>query len=324
MTPLGYPPPPDLIERFRAGLTALAAFDPQSSRLGVAVSGGPDSLALLLLSGAAFPGAVFAATVDHGLRPEAAAEARFVARLCAVRDIPHCTLRPVTPIAGSVQSAARAARYDLLADWCADEAISHLATAHHVDDQAETLMMRLLRGSGVAGMSGIRAAAPFRGRWLVRPLLGWRRDELAGIVHAAGVAPIDDPSNHDARFDRVRMRRRLADIDWIDAAMLAQSAAAMAEADAALEWAVDEQWHVRVIGTGERYSFAPAGLPPELVRRLVLRIVRRLVPDAAPRNDRLQALLAGLREGRVATLAGVKCTGGDAWTFTLAPPRRGN
>src|ERR1044071_7669487 len=127
------------VARFRADLEALTGGPPE--RLGVAVSGGPDSLALLLLAHAAYPGRVHAATVDHGLRPESAAEAAFVAGLCGARDIPHATLRAEMQERSNIQAAARARRYALLTQWLGGIGAQFLATAHHLDDQAETLLM---------------------------------------------------------------------------------------------------------------------------------------------------------------------------------------
>ncbi|MEC7398775.1 MAG: tRNA lysidine(34) synthetase TilS, partial [Pseudomonadota bacterium] len=118
------------------------------------MSGGPDSLALLLLAQAAFPGMVEAATVDHGLRSESADEARFVAGLCRDRGIPHEILTCAVE-AGNMQDRARSARYAALDQWAKEHAIAAIATAHHADDQAETLLMRLNRGSGLSGLSGI-------------------------------------------------------------------------------------------------------------------------------------------------------------------------
>src|SRR5262245_16934078 len=138
MTPRG--PARDPVVRFRADLQDLAGAE--AGKLGIAVSGGPDSLALLLLAEAAFPGRVQAATVDHGLRTESADEAAFVAALCRQRDIPHATLRPETPIEGNIQSAARRARYALLEAWRSEQRLDWILTAHHADDQAETLLMR--------------------------------------------------------------------------------------------------------------------------------------------------------------------------------------
>src|SRR5258708_6038677 len=171
-----------LLDRFRANLDALVAPD---LSIGIAVSGGPDSFALLLLAAAARPGQVEAATVDHGLRPEAADEALFVAGICAGLGVPHSILPicwgevPET----AIQERARQQRYRLLGYWAEEHTLDALATAHHADDQAETLLMRLARGSGVRGLAGMRprSVAPGSQVQLVRPLLGWRRIELEEI-----------------------------------------------------------------------------------------------------------------------------------------------
>ena len=200
--------------------------------MGVAVSGGPDSVALLLLDHAARPGSVEAATVDHGLRPESAAEAQWVAQLCQELGVRHETLR-VAVEAGNLQSKAREARYDALDDWMGRSGLIVVATAHHADDQAETLLMRLNRGSGLPGLTGVRpsGAVPGGKGRLLRPLLGWRKTELEALVRAAGIEPIADPSNRDSRFDRVRIRQALAGADWLDPLGLARSAALLGEAD---------------------------------------------------------------------------------------------
>ncbi|HYN45208.1 MAG TPA: tRNA lysidine(34) synthetase TilS [Allosphingosinicella sp.] len=311
-------PHPDLVARFRADTEALTG--PAPGLLGVAVSGGPDSLALLLLAHAAFPGRVRAATVDHRLRPESAAEAAFVAGVCARLGVPHATLPAEEPIEGNIQSAARALRYRLLGRWAQDEGIAWLLTAHHRDDQAETLIMRLQRGAGLSGLSGIRAATRIGATAIARPLLGWTRAELAGIVAAARIEPIEDPSNTDERYDRARLRRRLAEAGWIDAAAFARSAAALAEAEVALEWVALRLLEERVERDGEEVRFDPAGVPAELRRRILLAVLGTADP---PRGPAVQRLLVTLEAGETATLAGVKCEGGPVWRFTSAAPRRG-
>ncbi|HEY0044960.1 MAG TPA: tRNA lysidine(34) synthetase TilS [Allosphingosinicella sp.] len=315
---------PDLVARFRSDMEALTGAAPR--RLGVAVSGGPDSLALLLLAHAAFPGAVKAATVDHRLRSEAAEEARFVAGLCAELGVPHRVLEVDVAPRSSLQRAAREARYAALGRWAEASAIPWLATAHHLDDQAETLLMRLVRGAGVAGLAGIRPSGPVPGRGagakLVRPLLSWRRAELAAVVHAAGIAAIQDPSNSDARFDRVRIRERLSTADWIDPNAVARSAGALAEAEEALEWAAGSLYEVRAERAGG-LMLDMRDVPAELVRRMVLQALREIAPGAAPRGEEVQRLIAELRAGRVAMLAGVRCSAqAEGWRFEPAPPRR--
>jgi tRNA(Ile)-lysidine synthase len=316
-------PAAPLVERFRRDLAALAGEAP--GRLGIAVSGGPDSLALLLLADAAFAGQVEAATVDHGLRAGSAAEAGFVARLCAERGIPHRILTvAVSRGGGGLQAEARAARYAALAGWMAERGLGVLLTAHHADDQAETLLMRLNRGSGVAGLAGVRARLPTAAGGLVcRPLLGWRRQELAALAAAAALEPVDDPSNRDEAYDRARLRARMAGADWLDVPALAGSAALLAEAEEALA-ATARQLAIERIETGKgAVVLHPEGVPPELLRRLLLDGLRRIAPDAAPRGAQLTALAEGLRSGRTLTLAGVRCRGGGrAWRFEPAPPRR--
>jgi tRNA(Ile)-lysidine synthase len=322
-------PSPEQIRRFAADIEALtgpvppgpAPPGPAPARLGLAVSGGPDSLALLLLANAAFPGRIAAATVDHGLRAESAAEAAFVADLCGRLAIPHQTLLLPGPIAGNVQAGARAIRYALLGRWLAETGGAFLLTAHHCDDQAETLVMRLLRGSGLAGLAGIRPGPTIlAGAAVLRPLLGWRRAELGAIVAAAGIVPVDDPSNGDEHYDRARIRKRLAAALWLEPEPLARSAAALAEAEAALDWAANRLFDERVTRAGGETRLDPAGLPDELRRRLVLRILAAAEP---PRGAALQRLLASLDAGATATLAGVKCVGGPLWRFIPAPQRRG-
>jgi tRNA(Ile)-lysidine synthase len=311
--------PDNAIERFRADCEALTGSP--TRRLGVAVSGGPDSLALLLLANAAFPGEVAAATVDHRLRPESASEARFVARLCEELLIPHDILViEVDPARSSLQRAAREARYAALADWCERDGLLWLATAHHLEDQAETLLMRLMRGSGVSGLAGIRAKAAFGSgvAQRVRPLLGWRRDSLGDIVAAAGITAVSDPSNLDESYDRARLRKRLRGLDWLDAAPLARSAAALAEAEQALAWSAERIWDETVSREGDKASFDPRGIPAELVRRILV----RLLDGAEPRGEEVQRLVATLSAGETGTLGGYICRGGPIWRFEPEGPRQ--
>lgn len=318
-------PDADAVARFDAALTRLA---PGDGRIGLAVSGGPDSIALLLLAAAARPGRVAAATVDHGLRAEAAGEAAFVAALCAGRDVPHATLRiRVAPAGTGLQAAARTARYAALADWCGAQGIGTLATAHHADDQAETLLMRLARGAGLAGLAAIRDGRPLHddravgGPRLVRPLLGHRKAGLVALVRAAGIVPVDDPSNRDPRHDRTAARALFAATPWLDPARLAASAAHLAEAAAALDWAADRAWAERAVRSGDALTFDPAGLPDELVRRLLVRALAGF-GGPAPDGPEIARLKAALDAGRTATLAGVLAHGGAIWRFSAEPPRR--
>jgi tRNA(Ile)-lysidine synthase len=314
------------VTRFAADLNALIA---PGERIGLAVSGGPDSLALLLLAAAARPGLVAAASVDHGLRDGSRGEAEAVAAECATLGVPHTILTidwPRVP-ASAVQERARAARYAALGQWAGAHGISAIATGHHADDQAETLVMRLARGAGVRGLAGMRGAAPLPGVpgiVLLRPLLGWRRVELAAVVAAAGLSPSDDPSNHDPRHERVRVRRALAGADWFDPSALAASAAHLADADAAIEYAVDAAWRAAVVAEAE-IAFDPGEAPAEIRRRLAARAIAALGREGdatSLRGGELDQLLAALEAGGSATLRGVRAAGGPRWRFTPAPARR--
>jgi tRNA(Ile)-lysidine synthase len=308
------------IERLQQDMRALIGDKADTDRFGIAVSGGPDSMALLALAASAFPGRVAAATVDHGLRTASAQEAEMVARWCAAQAIPHHVLTPRQPITGSLQSAARAARYALLDRWRTDQRIDWVLSAHHADDQAETVLMRLNRASGVAGLSGIRA----RNGHIVRPLLGWRRAELVHIVAALGLPHVQDPSNVDIRFDRALVRSRLAKTDWLDPLALAGSAAALSEAEAALEWMVQEiaSRHVAQAPDGA-ITLDRTDLPRELLRRLVLHmlaLIGREMPT--PRGSALDQALVQLCCGRKAMIGNWLLEGGKIWAIRPAPPRR--
>ena len=315
-----------LIDRFRADLDALV---PSNARLGIALSGGQDSIALLLLAAASRPGLVEAATVDHGLRPEGASEAVFAADICRRVGVPHAVLTLESEPKGNVQAWARRQRYEELNYWCHTRAIPYLLTAHHVDDQAETFLMRLVRGSGVRGLAGVRRVAEMptedRDAELVRPLLGWRREELAAIVRDAGIEPVSDPSNVDDRFDRARMRKNLAAAPWLDPEMIARSASNLADADDALDWATWLEWRARVRTRAHvdrnEIRYRPRTVPKEIQLRLLERIIAFVGYEGEPRRSEVLRLLDTLKEGGTATLAGVKCTGGRRWLFETAPPR---
>ncbi|MEO7563788.1 MAG: tRNA lysidine(34) synthetase TilS, partial [Sphingomicrobium sp.] len=235
--------PEDLVECFRAILDRVV---PVKDPIGIAVSGGPDSLALLLLATVARPGAIEAATVDHQLRDGSADEAEAVAALCKMLGVPHSILpidwqkKPVT----AIQERARIRRYGALAQWARERNLKTLLTGHHANDQAETLLMRLARGAGLTGLAGMRLTVrvPGSDEALVRPLLGWSRDQLKAVCEAAGVTPATDPSNDDEKFERVRVRKALEQAAWLGAEAVAASASHLADADAALNWAARREW----------------------------------------------------------------------------------
>jgi tRNA(Ile)-lysidine synthase len=280
---------------------------------------------LLLLAAAAFPGEVHAATVDHGLRNGSAAEALLAARICEALGVPHSTLQVTVAAGASIQALAREARYQALAEWMGAQRVPVLLTGHHLDDQAETLLMRLMRGSAVAGLAGIRARWPLGqgGGEILRPLLGWRRAELAEIAAASGLAFAADPSNQDEAFDRVRLRRLLREAPWLDPVPLARSAAALAEAEEALQAISQAFFGTAVVESEGALLFRPAGLPAELRRRLLLACLRRFAPQARPRGEQLTELLFALETGSAMTLAGVKFAAtSEGWRVSPAPPRR--
>jgi tRNA(Ile)-lysidine synthase len=322
--------PPELVDRFRADLEQLWPFvDDAHARLGLAVSGGADSLALLLLAHALLPGRIEAATVDHGLRPEAAAEADLVARRCAELGVPHQT-HCVDVARGNLQDRARAARYEALGGWCEERDLEGLATGHQMDDQAETFLMRLNRGSGVTGLAGIRALGrvPTAGVRLVRPLLRWRRAELAALVHGAGWEPVQDPSNEDDGFDRVRIRRALASADWLDPAGIERSARLLGEADAAIDWVIGREWTecVETAGGETIYRALRTGIGGTLIRGGVIRSIYRSLGAAIGPAEAAE-LVVQLVAGRKSNLAGIQASVRDVdgeriWAFAPENPRR--
>lgn len=305
-------------DRFRADLAHL--LPDKDARLGLAVSGGPDSMAMLHLAAASIPGRIAAATVDHGLRADAAAEAELVGRACVALGVPHATLRVSVAKEASVQSAARRARYDALGAWASGQGIAAIATAHHADDQAETLVMRLARGAGLSGLAGIRERRDLGGVLLVRPLLGWRRAELAALV--AEVATVDDPSNADPRHDRTHARALLAAAgDRLDPVRLAAATAHLADADAALDWLVEEVIRSRVDRLDDgRISADIEGLPREVRRRILARLVGEV--DSAMDGPTLETAMARLDARQVATLGALKLSPGRRILIEKAPPRR--
>lgn len=183
-------------------------------KLGLAVSGGPDSLALMLLAARWAKHyerpKLYVYTVDHGLRPEAAAEAAMVVREAEALGLPVRSLRWTgeKPSSG-IQAAARVARYRLMAEAMEADGVAILATAHHLADQAETVLMRLAHGSGIDGLRGMDALSYVEGCEVVRPLLGVRPEILREVVSDAGLAPANDPSNADENYERVRWRLML-------------------------------------------------------------------------------------------------------------------
>jgi tRNA(Ile)-lysidine synthase len=259
-------------------------------------------------------------TVDHGLRAESAVEATQVAQICESRGITHDTLAITMTPGSAMQERARTERYRAMGAWCHERGLAALVTAHHADDQAETLVMRMNRGTGLRGVAGMRARAVIPGGALplLRPLLGWRRAALVALVAAAGVVPVDDSSNRDMRFERARVRAGLAAAPWLDPAGLAATAQHLADSDSALDWVADR------ICTG--LASADITLDPDLPRALTLRVLERVIArlgGTSPRGRDLARWHDRLVAGEVATLAGVRGDGRvKPWRFALAPPHR--
>lgn len=313
------------IDRFRRDLDALI---PPETKVGLAVSGGPDSLALLLLASETHRSHIEVATVDHAFRPESKGEAEVVAALCKKLGVPHAILtaqwseKPKT----AVQERGRTERYRLLNEWAKQRGLGAIATAHHLDDQAETFLMRLARGAGVRGLAGMRKVAPLPGGniHLIRPLLGWRHSELEAVCAAADAEPARDPSNEDEQFERVRMRRALGTVDWLDPKAVAESADHLAGAETALEWAVEQEWRRSVRESDRTIVYSPSDQPPEIHWRIVRRALLTLASEGEEelRRRKLDPLLETLSNGGKATLRGVLCTGGAEWRFEPAPQRK--
>jgi tRNA(Ile)-lysidine synthase len=293
------------------------------------VSGGPDSTALLLLAHAALPGQVEAVTVDHGLRPESAQEAELVAAVCAALDVPHAILA-VSLGAGNVQEAARKRRYGAMLDWAGQHRLDALATAHHADDQAETLVMRLNRGSGLGGLSGIRQSTIFPPSTVcvVRPLLRWRRSELGAIVEQAGAETAQDPSNRDADFERVRVRDALREAPWLDPAAWSRSAEHLQQLERALDFAVENEL-AECAEEGDATIYFPYRRGAEWREPFWMRAIETLaiVLEARLDADQSARMVDRLRRGEKVNIGGLLAwteqRGAEtAWLITREPPRR--
>ena len=308
---------------------------PLPERLGVAVSGGSDSVALLhILHRALTPEGVqlYAVTVDHGLRAASAAEAEDVAALATGLGLSHDILHWAEgPGAGNLQDQARQARYGLLRDWARRKGIAALALGHTADDQAETVLMRLTRASGVDGLSAMSAVRQLEDLTLLRPLLSLRRADLRDYLRAEGVPWVDDPSNEDRRFDRVRLRQALPMLEELGLSVEALSLVAknMQQARQTLD-------HYALSAAQEGFSFQAgavaverayfAGLPDEIAHRL-LRAALQWVSGGTypPRRAPMMAALETARTGGSATLAGgrILCRRGRVWICREAQALRG-
>jgi len=322
----------------------------------LAVSGGPDSLALMWLAARwrkalARGPALLAVTVDHGLRPESAREARDVKRLASRLGVPHRTMRwsGKKPQSG-VPAAARTARYRLLATVARQSGASHILTAHTRDDQAETLLMRLLRGSGIGGLAAMARESEREGVRIARPFLNIAKSQLIATLRKANISYADDPTNRDPRFTRPRIRELIEGLsaEGGDARNLARLASRLARANAAIEVLADGAARYLALRDHKAPSVAPgaksqtagfeaeafARLPEEIRLRLLLRAIDRFGHEGPAELGKAEALLASLdRASRTAiktrqvrlkqTLAGaVVSLAGGRIVIAPAPPRR--
>lgn len=297
--------------------TRLAeAFETLPQRLGVALSGGGDSVALLVLLADWAQGrgmSLHAVTVDHGLRAESMQEARAAAALAQRLGVSHDTLHwQGSSARGNLQDAARRARQALIADWAVARGIPAVALGHTLDDQAETLLLRLARGSGVDGLAAMRPRHRGHGVLWLRPLLDVPRESLREELVARGIGWAEDPSNADLRFDRVRARKALATLSGlgIDAAGLAATTVRMARAREALELTTQEAARrLCTVASGdvliERAGFA--ALPEEIRDRLLAHALCWVASaEYRPRLKALHRLLEALETARSATLHGCR------------------
>lgn len=306
------------LEGFAALMMPFEPFEP-APQVAVAVSGGADSLALLLLLDGwcrSRDGRVLALTVDHGLRPEAAAEAAWVAQLCAERGIAHRVLAWQGPYpAAALQAAARAARYHLLAAACRQAGVLHLAVAHQLEDQAETFLLRLAAGSGLEGLSAMPSVGFLDEVRLLRPLLGVPRRCLEGYLRGLGQAWLQDPTNRNPAYARARLRSAAGALSA--AGLDSRASAGLAEGFGQLR-----HWSEGAVATllAACCRLDPLGFAwldrrrllaaPEPLARLALgRLLRSLGGRRqTPRGAKLDRLLLQLRSEppRAATLAGCR------------------
>jgi tRNA(Ile)-lysidine synthase len=300
----------------------------------LAVSGGPDSIALMWLAARwrralARGPRLIAVTVDHGLRPEAAAEAREVKRLARSLDLPHRTLRwtGAKPRTG-LPAAARTARYRLLAQAARASGATHILTAHTRDDQAETLLMRMLRGSGIAGLAAMARESERDGLLLARPFLDISKSQLIATLKKAKVGFAEDPTNRDLNFARPRIRAVMPVFaaEGGDTRNLVRLASRLARANAAVEVLVDGA--ERYLALRDRkalhsgFNAKPfdaervdakaiafdaktfAAMPDEIRLRLLLRAIDRVGHEGPAELGKVETLLSALDRATAVKNAG--------------------
>lgn len=295
--------------------TLMAPFGPFEAApvLAVAVSGGRDSLALALLAhdwAVAREGRAVALIVDHGLRPESGADAQATLERLGGMGIAGEILRWVGPKpATRLQQAARQVRYRLLLEACRGHGILHLLVAHHADDQSETIAMRMARQSGPDGLAGMAALVEHRDARLLRPLLAVPRDRLTATLQARGMGWIDDPSNADRRFERVRVRQDGAGCSG----GAARQGAGRASRDRDLSISVLSAIEVEPDGEVALDHGLVSSLDRESAVRLLSRVIQAVAErDYPPRRERLERAAARLSQGAI------RGKSGKSQDFTLS------
>jgi tRNA(Ile)-lysidine synthase len=295
-----------LVERLRSHYARL-----NPDRIGIAVSGGSDSLALLHAARAWNTPALEAVTVDHGLRPEAAEEAAYVADICRELGVPHTVLRwEGWDGKGNLQDQARQNRYALIAGWATTRRLPSVALGHTMDDQAETVLLRLAREAGVEGLASMRLVFERDGARFDRPLLFDRRADLRAYLEARSVRWIEDPSNEDESYGRVRARKALDVLGplGIGTEELFRVALQLRDASDALGQTASDFARAKVKSAGGDLVFDRTAL-----RRLPVEIARRLVGHGLmfvasagypPRREPLEAVMDLLRRTGTVTLHG--------------------
>jgi tRNA(Ile)-lysidine synthase len=304
---------PLTLAELAANLTALGGFEARP-RIAVAVSGGPDSMALALLAARwtrQRGGCAAALIVDHGLRPESAAEAATVAAWLERRGIAWHILRweGDKPKSG-VQEAAREARYRLLAEWCRRNGVLHLLTAHHHEDQVETHLIRRRAKSGIDGLAAMSTVRELSGCRLLRPLLAVPKARLAALLADEGQPFLHDPSNDNPAFERARLRSAIDEgtVDDVKSKLSAYGDRRIAR-EVALDRLLATAVGLHPAGFAAIDPTALAGSEPELAERLLARVAASIgVARYPPRRDRVARLRAGLvaHKERPRTLGGCR------------------
>lgn len=326
-------------ETFHRFMNALEPDFGAEAALAVAVSGGPDSMALARLLSQWAVGQdkkpkIYVLCVDHGLRPEAADEAAQVVKITSgwpgVQA--HVLRWDHAGVEARLMEEARAARYRLMGEYCRDQKINYLFLAHHQDDQAETVLFRLAKGSGLDGLAGMSTLQEMdEGPILVRPLLGVSKEDILAFCDTQGIAFVHDPSNDSEKFARVRLRgaREVLEAEGLTSSRLSGTAARLSRARQALDFYADKAYHAVIEKINTKQIVFKFDIlkeqPEEVVLRVLQRAMHSLVPfeDYPPRLEKLEALARDLlREGafRKRTLGGVIFARDDHGSYLILVP----